>query len=126
MLKRTQSLFLVLGLFLLAPTPLSLCATLADLPGECVQPFAQPDCEQMEMAQHPLALRASNDLSCCQVGQAPLPEATAKIAAPLASFDTLRSDRLVAPQQPDRLAHFEVSPVVSPPDRQQLLCVFLI
>ena len=126
MLKRALSLFLVLGLFFLAPTPLSLCAMLANLPGDCIQPSAQPECAQMDMAQPPGALKAPDDLSCCQVSEAPMPQAPGKVVAPQASVETLHPAHLVVLSQPDRLAHLELSPVVSPPDRQQLLCVFLI
>ena len=126
MLRRTLSLSILLGLLILAPTPLSICAMLADLPGECTQPSAQPDCEQMEMVQPSVAMKVGGDLLCCQVSEAPMPQAPGNVIAPQASVETLRSDRLVALSQPDRLAHSELSPAVSPPDRQQLLCVFLI
>ena len=126
MLRRILSLSILLGLLILAPTPLSICAMLADLPGECTQPSVQPDCEQMEMVQPSVAMKAGGDLSCCQVSEAPMPQAPGNVIAPQASVETLRSDRLVALSQPDRLAHSELSPAVSPPDRQQLLCVFLI
>jgi len=126
MLRRILSLSILLGLLILAPTPLSICAMLADLPGECTQPSVQPDCERMEMVQPSVAMMAGGDLSCCQISQAPVPEAPGKVIAPQASVETLRTDHLVALPQPDRLAHLELPLVVSPPDRQQLLCVFLI
>jgi len=126
MVRRILSLYSLLGLLLLTPTPLSICALLADLPGECTQPSVQPDCEQMEMVQPSVVMKAGGDLSCCQISQAPIPEAPGKVVASQASVETLRPDHLVVLPQPDRLAHSEVAPAVSPPDRQQLLCVFLI
>ena len=121
-----MSLYSLLGLLLLTPTPLSLCAIFAGLPGDCAQSPHRPECEQMGMAQAAVELEAESNQSCCQVSQAPVPEAPGKVVAPQTSVKTLRPDHLVALPQPDRLAHLELPPVVSPPDRQQLLCVFLI
>ena len=126
MLARALSLLLVLGLVTLGPTPLSACAIFTDLPGDCAPPYQQSDCERMGMVQPPVELKAPSDLSCCQLNQAPPPEAPGKVSPPEASAQILCAGHLVVLPRSAQFPSSEASLFASPPDLQQLLCVFLI
>ena len=117
---------LVLGLMVLAPAPVSFCAMLANLPGDCAPSTPKSECEQMGMAQPTVELKAASNLSCCQVSKAPLPDASSKVVAPDARAELLFTQHVVLPPQPRLSLHQQSPQSLSPPDRQQLLCVFLI
>lgn len=118
---------LCLSLAALAPLPLSACAMLAALPAECALSNAQSHCEQMGMTATAARLEAQPNLSCCRVTPAPLPEVQNKASVPDAGTSPVRADVLVyGPIFPADLAATDLSPRISPPDLQALLCVFLI
>jgi len=124
MLRRSLIFALCLSLAALAPLPLSVCAALAALPSEC------QECQQMGVAEPAGAPHTDFDPACCQLTAAPLPEAVAGAAKTLAAFASVDVDSVrlstsvsVAQEIPVRSDLF---PAFSPPDRQPLLCVFLI
>ena len=117
----TASLALLLG-----PHPMSVCAVLAGLPADCI-PQPENHCNPTQKPDSPPAKNSSTDLSCCQVAAAPAPSASNKIELSAAALPPLET---AAHWQPDlsisRSPISEVEPDRSPPDRQSLLCVFLI
>ena len=118
---------LTLCLAAFAPLPLSACALLASLPGDCSCPGPRSICDHMDVAQTGAQVASHPDRNCCRVTSAPLPEAQAK--ASTAATIGMPIAGVVAPlpsPAPTRLPIFEVSLDISPPDLQPLLCVFLI
>jgi hypothetical protein len=113
------------------PEAMAACAAMAGLGADC-RPPAQSHCEAAPSEspapaapeQEPLP---SGGFPCCRILAAPRPQVVAQEAPLAASFDVasaLSSD-LVAPVATRNRAPEDV-PDVSPPDRQPLLCVFLI
>lgn len=125
MSKRASALVLCLTLVFLAPLPLSACAMLAGLPAEC-QP--QPDCAAMDTMEACATMSMQMDMtSCCQVSDAPLPQAQQKVSTLDVCADALPVLHPgAAIVQPD----FHVTAVSlnehSPPDLQSVLCTFRI
>ena len=124
MFRRVLHCVIVFGLVAVAPLPVSACALLAGLPADC-QP--QPHCEQMDAAAPLTSIESAPGQSCCQLSGAPIPQAQTKVSTP--DF----AENLPSDVQPVLFSHgSEVffpathSDDVSPPDRQPLLCVFLI
>ena len=123
---RGIALLLALALGAMAPAPLSACAMLAGLPGDC-QP--KPHCEGMVEEQPAARLEARCDMSCCQVTSAPLPQASGtvkKASTPEAGVTLDMPEPLLLPATPFVRAEASPPREISPPERQALLCVFLI
>lgn len=127
MLRRSVTLGLILGLTALVPVPLSVCALQAGLPANCPICGSHADCDTMRAATAGTKVESPVDRSCCHVAVEPLPEAQSK--APTSATAILPA-RTAAPLELAPLArHFfprDLSPNLSPPDLQPLLCVFLI
>jgi hypothetical protein len=133
MLRRILSLALALSVAILAPLPLSACALLASLPGDCSRPVAKAECGDASMAGMPgtvdtnLQLTAPADRSCCHVTAAPLPEAQSQPPAPTVNALPVLAVALYGLLDPTPRRVFASSPPgISPPEQQSLLCVFLI
>jgi hypothetical protein len=111
----------------MAQVPLTACALVAGLPADCVRPASEQHCNQMDRMSPPQNIKAASGRSCCQVAQAPVPEAQNKIAAPEAGANVILAESFaVPPAQPVESADPANTTVVSPPHLQSLLCVFLI
>jgi hypothetical protein len=130
MFRRVVIVGLVLSLVAFAPLPLSACALLASLPGDCFCPEPRSICDHMnmDMAQPDTHVAAHPDRNCCRVTSAPLPEAQAKApTAAAVGMPVVAVAAALPPAPPMRLLPaFEASLDISPPDSQPLLCVFLI
>jgi len=120
-----------LGLLLLGPAPLSACAMLADAVADCapVPPASAhggDECDRMAMPQPSGDEMEAGLASCCQA-KAPLPQAaksTTTVVAPDFTAQDLPGE-FVATVRPALDSPASSLPV-SPPERQSLLCVFLI
>lgn len=132
MLLRHTALALMALLPLTGPAPVSFCALMMGLPADCA-PAAPVDshCDQMPM---PAPAEApdttpdnSPDLSCCDAMAAPAPELNVKTMAlgALVSLEYV-SDNHALPPLDGFAPGGDIPSVGSPPDRQPLLCVFLI
>ncbi len=127
MLRRFIIIAICLSLAGMAQLPVTACALLAGLPGECSQPASEQHCNQMDRMSPPDEVKVASDPSCCRVIQAPLPEAQSKADAPEAGAEAVPSASfLVLPPQPIGTADSVGSRILSPPNLQPLLCVFLI
>ena len=141
MYMRRRILIAILGLSLasLSPVPLSACAMLMSLPADCAPAPAEPmpasHCEhavspeaQMEQNQAKLQANAS-ELPCCQVTAAPVPDTGAGMGktevapTPAVLEDALQATSVRVFERTATQAERDFS---SPPDRQPLLCTFLI
>jgi hypothetical protein len=130
MFRRVVIVGLALSLVAFAPLPLSACALLASLPGDCSCPGPRSICNHMnmDMSQPDTHVASHPDRSCCRVTSAPLPEAQAKApTAAAVGMPVVAVAAALLPAPPMRLLPaFEASLDISPPDSQPLLCVFLI
>lgn len=73
------------------------------------------------------SVKAPLDSSCCQLSRAPLPQALGAAPAPEASADVACEQQLATGDlRPAQASVPNVPESASPPDRQLLLCVFLI
>jgi hypothetical protein len=128
MFRRAIIVGLALSLVAFAPLPLSACALLASLPGDCSCPGPRSMCDHMDMAQTGTYVASHPDRNCCRVTVAPLPDAQAKASTAAAvGMPVVAVVAALPPAPPMRLLPaFEVSANISPPDPQPLLCVFLI
>ena len=141
MRRRILLSMLCLSLASLAPTPLSACAVMMTLPTECAPAHVRAashgsQCEQAmasgtQVDENSAQLRAkASQLPCCQLIAAPVPDASAgiskiKVASAVAALEIVTQasttkifERTTAQIQRELSA--------SPPDRQPLLCTFLI
>lgn len=126
-LRRGFIFVVALSIAALAPLPLSTCALLASLPGDCTCPTPPSRCDHMGMAETQPALAGHSDRSCCRVTAEPLPEAQSKAPAPLDSgVPAIVVSRVPVIRPCEYSQLVEVFPEHSPPDQQPLLCVFLI
>ena len=80
----------------------------------------------MQMAAPQIELKAATNTACCWVSQTPLPKASAGLAAPDAGAEALLPWQGASSSQPVRFVRAPLTHALSPPGRQQLLCVFLI
>jgi hypothetical protein len=95
-------------------------------PEEC---HTVPHCEQMAMDEPAAAVEATMDTSCCQWSTTPAqePATVKKVVAPEAEFIGVTFSTAVAlPVQPEHSLAADSPLKVLPPERQALLCVFLI
>jgi hypothetical protein len=141
MQRRILVSMLCLSLASLAPMPLSACAMLMALPTECAPALADKapqvsHCEHTMVSgtqadENAATLQANtSQLPCCQLTSAPSPDASAGAAkvkvvpanAPLTNAPQANTTKIF-----DRAAaRAEHQQFTSPPDRQPLLCTFLI
>ena len=127
MLRRPIIVAICLSLAGMAQLPLTACALLAGLPAECAQPVSVQHCNQMDRMSPPDEVKVASDASCCQVVQAPLPEAQGKADAPETGAKAILAESFaVLPPQRIESASSAASRILSPPELQPLLCVFLI
>ncbi len=127
MLRRLIFVAICLSLAGMAQLPLTACALLAGLPGECAQPVSEQHCNQMDRMSPLQEVKVASDPSCCRVTQAPLPEAQGKADAPEAGAKAVLAESFVVlPARPIESANSADCTILSPPNRQPLLCVFLI
>lgn len=132
---RMAVLVLALAVATATPVPLSACLVPMAAPEECQ---AVPHCDpsagglrvnQMAMDEPAVAVEASLDTSCCHWSTTPAqePATVKKVSAPDAEFIGLTLSTAVAlPVQPEHSLPADWPLNVSPPERQALLCVFLI
>lgn len=125
MFVRAAALVLVLALAATLPVPLSACAMLM-APAECAP---APHCLGMDVEPSAPAAELVAAMPCCQTAaaQPQAPGAIKKDAAPEVTFVRLTADTdLAVPAGPAFGIQADSSRKVSPPERQALLCVFLI
>lgn len=136
MSSRWTALALAFLLSLLGPQPLSACALMMGLPADCAPAApAESDCEQMPM---PVPSAAEGEVpaeeptepadpSCCASLAAAVPESNVQVAAADGLLPLAETSDSEVPPNPVAVAPLQaVRPSASPPDRQPLLCVFLI
>ena len=118
-----------IGILLLAATvgfvglaPSSLCATMANLPADCVP---TPHCESMG-GEQPDAVVASEQGDCCQVSSAPIPQGKVEVAAPAVAIARTSKNAAAAPSTRTVASVFTPRTRSAPFDFQSSLCVFLI
>lgn len=137
MLRRGLRVAFALAMAAAAPLPMLAC----DLPtaqAECHRtasraPEPQPQhCETVPAPDDPASTAPGSDdaadNSCCVLAPAPVPEAPGKAdaPAPAASPDQLLSEVVVVVTAAAPRAAEIAAPIVSLPDRQPVLCTFLI
>lgn len=125
MVRRVLALALILNLLALVPLPLSACAVVSGLDGQC-------QCSTPERCEPSLQTRSRKSgpaISChCIQTQAPFPNALQIASHPAPAVLT---SSLVAPAVPDRQA-FQAGMAdaffshLGPPGGRAALCVFLI
>jgi len=123
---RMAALVLALAVATATPVPLSACAMPKAAPEEC---HAVPHCEQMAMDEPAAAVEATIDTSCCHWSTTPAqePATVKKVVAPDTEFVGVTFSTAVAlPVQPEHSLPADSPLKVLPPERQALLCVFLI
>jgi hypothetical protein len=116
-----------MGLILVGPSPVSLCALASSLAADCESMVKPSPCDQIDMPAHPCETWKVSTISCCAMSQAPLPEAKHELSSPgpeqqLATVATLSAEAV----HPERQAPTDVLHDPSPPPRQSLLCTFLL
>lgn len=138
MQRRLLISMLCLSLAGLAPVPLSACAMLMASPADCSPAPAKAapavsHCEQAataEGANQDTFQADASKLPCCELRAAPAPDASAgisKVNVAPASASLEDGPQAVPSQALDRtIAQTEFEQFTSPPDRQPLLCTFLI
>jgi hypothetical protein len=125
--KRLLTLMLAMGLPLIGPSPVSLCALFSSLPGECTRMETKAQCEKMDMTEHPSRTLTAGSTSCCVVSQAPLPESKNE-ASPTCDARTSAGPLVSLGKviEPDNAPVVSGPRDPSPPPQQSLLCTFLI
>jgi hypothetical protein len=142
MLRRGGIIGLVVSLALAGSVPVSACAMLMELRGQCAPPAppaapkATGHCHEVSLpaptesspAQAPDAqLSAQPGQCCCVVRSITLPAAQSKEGAPTVSVEAHRAAGPdLAPAPAPRAAEIVSTYEHSPPDLQPVLCVFLI
>lgn len=138
MKRRLLISMLCLSLASLAPMPLSACAMLMAAPSGCARAAADPPastshCEQAFAAEgtnQDTLHTGTSELPCCKLTAAPVPDTGAGIAkvdvAP--AFTSLEEvPQAIAVKTLERTAALiDLEQFALPPDRQPLLCTFLI
>ncbi len=124
MLRRNVALALCLSLVALASLPVSPCSMLAGLPAQC---RPRPHCLETGKQEPLTSIEAPVELSCCQLSETPVPQAQDKPAAPQITANVARDPQVsAADTRPARAHDLNAFESASPPDRQPVLCVFLI
>jgi hypothetical protein len=138
MKRRLLISMLCLSLAGLAPAPLSACAMLMASPTDCAPAPAESaptasHCEQAVSAKgtNQDTLRANaSELPCCTSKAAPVPDAGAglgKVNFTQASASPESGPQAIAGHALERpISQTDLEQFTSPPDRQPLLCTFLI
>lgn len=128
--KRTLIFVLALGLAGWVPEPVLACMSFSSILAECGTPNTKaPCCDGMEMnmSANNAQFVSAQDMSCCFISKAPLPESQFEVSG--SSFTTAS---VVAPDPIVELPRVQIlQPIiqvrdVSPPAFQSLLCTFLI
>jgi len=129
---------LCLSLAGLAPAPFSACAMLMASPTDCTPTPAKSapaasHCEQAvssEGTNQDNVQAAATELPCCTLTAAPVPDAGAglgKVNVAQASTSLENETQAIPGHAVERtIAQTELEQFTSPPDRQPLLCTFLI
>jgi hypothetical protein len=138
MKRRVLLSTLCLSLASLAPAPLSACAMMMSLPAECapaagVSAPAASHCEQAvssEATNQDTLQAGASELPCCKLTAAPMPDAgvsLGKVNVAPASASLENGPHVIPGQTLERtISQTELEQFTSPPDRQPLLCTFLI
>lgn len=125
--KRLLICVIVLGLTIMAPGAVSLCALASSLATDCASSQTQSQCDQMDMATPSGPALTGQTSSCCTMSRAPLPESK---DAPI--IPSLQEEPVTISVLAVEVVHFEngrfenASHETSPPPLQPLLCTFLI
>jgi len=143
MLRRLMIAVICASLAGLAPVPLSACAMLTQLPADCwpAAPAAEgkakvAHCEQMvESATATSNEKAARwagtaERSCCSLTAAPVPDtstgANSTVTASAPELSKQSESANLSPVSPEPIPQASQGPIVSPSERQPLLCTFLI
>jgi hypothetical protein len=138
MKRRLLISMLCLSLASMAPAPLSACAMLMASPTDCAPAQAVPDptashCEQAAASKgtnQKQLQAAASELPCCKLTAAPVPDAGAglgKVNFTQAAAWPESGPQAIAGHALERpISQTDLEQFTSPPDRQPLLCTFLI
>jgi hypothetical protein len=126
MVRCTTILALSLSLAAFAVWPIGSCDLFAAQASLCNRGSAATDCVCPDRAPQPVEIEGTADNACCGITQAPPPDSSAPVSAPEASTEPLPPPESFILPQPAREFSALSLPVVSPPELQPLLCVFLI
>src|SRR6516165_3159453 len=80
MVKRIRIYTLALGLAVVGPKPLSLCAFLSSTMGDCTSLETQSQCDKMDMGTRPTQWVSTVKIFCCAISQAPFPESKTELS----------------------------------------------
>src|ERR1035437_7926904 len=126
-MRRTLIFVQVLGLTGWASEPVLASIPLLSILAECGTPNAKAPCDEMDMNENNAQFAAAQDMSCCFISKAPLPESQFEVSdssfttAPVAAPDPIGEPPRVQVMQPViQVRNF------SPLAFQSLLCTFLI
>ena len=126
-MKRLFSWSIALGLILVGPSPVSLCALASSLAADCESMEKASPCDQMEKPTHPSQTWKVSTTSCCALSQAPLPEGKNELANP--SPEQELGTVAILSAEAFRFHCAIVNDVLrdpSPPPLRSLLCTFLL
>jgi hypothetical protein len=126
-MRRLLICVLVLGLTVMAASPLSLCAMFSSLAGDCATPQTQARCHQMETDSESSQTLSTPSSSCCLVAQNPVPEPKVEATRTFPYRQPANVIALAAHVVSAARARFAgVMQDLAPPSLQPLLCTFLI
>lgn len=121
-MSRSATCLTVLALALLGPVPMSLCATLADLPADCAP---SPHCDGAG-AKEQQASVSELGVRCCQITPAPLPERQSNVSVPDAGQAVTATQEVVPVTPKPALVEVQVQARSAPLNLQASLCTFRI
>lgn len=125
MLQRAAIVVVCLAMVALGAGPAYACEVSSPDGIQCVRGAAQVDCICLDQTGNQTTLSSPGAFPCCQLAQ-PAPQSFVSSPSPEASTQLLAADvSSTLSDSTQSLAPYS-TPVVSPPDRQQLLCVLLI
>jgi hypothetical protein len=125
--KRLLSFTIVIGLILVGPSPVSLCALASSLAADCESMDKPSPCGQLDMPMQPSETWKVQMVACCAISQSPLPEAKNDLSSPGPEQDPATVSILSAEAtHAERHALADVLRDPSPPPKQSLLCTFLL
>lgn len=126
-MKRLFICVLVIGLIIVGPSPLSICALLSSAVSDCVSPETRSQCDKMDMGDHPTPTVTSLSNYCCAISQAPLPESKTQVSKTTVKLElVLALTSATDVEKSERVRTRNLFQELSPPPLRSLLCTFLI
>lgn len=123
---RLLTFVLVLGLTIIGPSPLSICALFSATLGDCLSAETRPQCDKIDMGEHTAPTVTSRSNSCCAISQAPLPEFKTGVSKIAVKLELAVAQTSATAVNSEKVRASSVPLELSPPPLRSLLCTFLI